>query len=136
MAPYPSATPVSKLSVTVRGRSLTTLARRGWQMVLELSTICRFFLITLKDFPQQCQQGVGKWSIIGKTWSTYLKNGPSGRKVTQDGWVRMRNVNGPRRLSLQVSPLCIILLYSSRVMRRKSPFASADRNEIIPAEKL
>ena len=41
-----------------------------------------------------------KWSIIDKTWSTYLKNGPSGRKVTQDGWVRMRNVNGPRRLSL------------------------------------
>ena len=39
-------------------------------IVLEMSTVCRFFLITVKKFPQQCQHGVATWSIMGQMCST------------------------------------------------------------------
>ena len=49
-----------------RGRSLTKLTRRGRLFVLKMSMVCRFSLITVKEFLQQCQIGMGTWSIMIK----------------------------------------------------------------------
>ena len=46
-------------NVRYRGRSQTTLTRRGRKVVLEMSTVCRFSIISVKEFFQKCQQGVG-----------------------------------------------------------------------------
>ena len=46
------------LFCTLRGRSLTTLARRGMQVVLKMSTVCRFSLIIVcKGTPSQMSTG-------------------------------------------------------------------------------
>ena len=63
----------------LRGRPQTTLTRRGrqvTQVVLEISTVCRFFLITAKEFCDKWQQGAGRWSIMGKILSTQFLNAP------------------------------------------------------------
>ena len=39
-----------------------------------MSTVCRFSLITVKEFLHHCQPGVGRRSIMGTIWSTQLKN--------------------------------------------------------------
>ena len=41
--------------------------------------ICRFFLISVKELLHQCQLGIDRWSIMGKFWSTLLKNVPWAR---------------------------------------------------------
>ena len=38
-------------------RSLTTLTRRGRQVLLEMSTVCIFFFITVKEFPRLSTRG-------------------------------------------------------------------------------
>ena len=44
------------LFCTLRGRSLTTLARRG--MLVKMSTVCKISLLTVKELFHQCQTGV------------------------------------------------------------------------------
>ena len=45
-------------------------------MVLEISTVCRFFHITVKEFLHKCQPGVGRWLKMGNNWSMYFLNDP------------------------------------------------------------
>ena len=70
-------------SATLGGRSLTTYVDKTRQVggILEMSTVGRFPLTKVKELLHQCQLGVGRWSIIGKIWSTQLKNGPLGKGV-------------------------------------------------------
>ena len=60
-------------SFTVRGRSQTMLTRRGRWVggtgnVNGMQIFSWFILV--KEFLHKCQQGVGRWSIMGKILST------------------------------------------------------------------
>ena len=44
-----------KQQLLVRGHSQSMLTRRGRQVVLEMSRICRFLPITVKEFRHKCQ---------------------------------------------------------------------------------
>ena len=46
------------------------------QVLLEMSTVCRFSFLIVKEFLHKCQPWVGRWSILGTIWSTQLKNDP------------------------------------------------------------
>ena len=61
--------PVAITDIELR-RSLTTLTRQG----ISNGNVNDMQIITVEEL--QCQQGVGRWSIIAKIWSTYLKNEP------------------------------------------------------------
>ena len=45
-----------------------------------MSTICTFSQITVKGFHQKCQPGVGRWSSMGKIWSTQFVDAPQGER--------------------------------------------------------
>ena len=47
-------------------------------MALEMSTVCRFSLISENYFLHKCQQGVGRWLITCKILSTLFVNAPLG----------------------------------------------------------
>ena len=64
---------------TIRGCSLTTLTRRGRQVVLYISSKCRFSLITVGEFLQNVNQGpagVGRWSKRGQNLVNVVKECP------------------------------------------------------------
>ena len=53
-----------------------------------MSTVCRISLITVKEFLHQCQLVVGSMPIMGKTWSTQLKNDP----ISEPQWSQIPHV--------------------------------------------
>ena len=46
-------------------------------MLLDMSTVGRFFSIKVKEFHHKCQPGVSRWSIMDKIGSTQFANDPS-----------------------------------------------------------
>ena len=63
----------------ISGCSLTTLTRRGRQVVLDISTECRFSLIKVEEFLQNVNQGpagVRRWSKRGQNLVNVVKECP------------------------------------------------------------
>ena len=60
----------------IRGRSLTTLSTRGRCGTGNVNGIQISPHYSIMEFLYQCQLMVDRWSIMGKIWSTQVKNDP------------------------------------------------------------
>ena len=76
-----------------RGRSQTTLIKQGRYVVIEMSTIYRFSLNTVKAFLHRRQPGVGSYSKKDQNFDNVVKERPQRPKnimIKVGGCVRDR----------------------------------------------